>query len=94
MNKSGKIFRKYSYETVDTSLINMMLNANDVSEYLKLGKYSEVGKHTLLMRPQIANQQILGLIPLSQIRTFLRCPSPQIANVHDLPANRKSAIYE
>ncbi len=43
MTKSGQIFRKYSYETVDTSLINMMLNANDVSEYLKLGKYSEVG---------------------------------------------------
>jgi hypothetical protein len=32
-------FRKYSYERVDTSGINMMLNANDVSEYLKLGKY-------------------------------------------------------
>jgi hypothetical protein len=46
--KYGQIFRKYSYETVDTSLINMMLNENDVSEYLKLGKYSEVGKHTVL----------------------------------------------
>jgi len=29
--------RMYSYQTTDTSNINMMLNSNDVSEYLKLG---------------------------------------------------------
>nr|CAD7402456.1 unnamed protein product [Timema poppensis] len=28
--------RKFSYECVDTSEINVMLNSNDVSEYLKL----------------------------------------------------------
>lgn len=28
--------RKYSYETVDLSKINVMLNTNDVSEYLKI----------------------------------------------------------
>jgi hypothetical protein len=52
----------------------MMLNANDVSEYLKLGKYKEEGEHTFLMSPLIANPQILGLIPPLQIRTFLRVP--------------------
>ncbi len=30
--------------------------------------------------PQIANLQILGLIPQSQIRKFMRCASPQITN--------------
>jgi len=29
--------RKYTYEVVDTADINVMLNANDVSEYLKIG---------------------------------------------------------
>jgi len=29
--------RQYSFETVDTTSINFMLNANDVSEYLKIG---------------------------------------------------------
>lgn len=29
--------RKFSYEETDTSQINMMLNSNDVSEYLKIG---------------------------------------------------------
>ncbi len=29
--------------------------------------------------PQIANSQIFGLIPQSQIRKFMRCTSPQIA---------------
>jgi hypothetical protein len=30
--------------------------------------------------PQIVNPQILGLVPLSQIRKFLMCASPQIKN--------------
>jgi hypothetical protein len=30
--------------------------------------------------PQIANPQILGLIPQSQICKFMRCAAPQIAN--------------
>lgn len=29
--------RQYTYEVIDTSNINMMLNTNDVSEYLKIG---------------------------------------------------------
>lgn len=29
--------RRFTYEVIDTSTINMMLNANDVSEYLKIG---------------------------------------------------------
>jgi hypothetical protein len=29
--------RQYTYESIDTSDINVMLNANDVSEYLKIG---------------------------------------------------------
>lgn len=29
--------RRYTYEVIDTSNINTMLNANDVSEYLKIG---------------------------------------------------------
>jgi hypothetical protein len=33
------------------------------------------------LSPQIANRQILGLIPLSQIRKFLRYASQQIANL-------------
>ncbi len=35
---------------------------------------------TYFYNPQIANPQIFGLIPQSQISTFLRQPSPQIAN--------------
>jgi sorbitol-specific phosphotransferase system component IIBC len=34
----------------------------------------------LFLSPKIANPQILGLILLSQIRKFLRCVNPQIAN--------------
>jgi hypothetical protein len=41
---------------------------------------AEMGKLTYVKSPQIANPQILGLIPLLQIRKFLRCTSPQIAN--------------
>jgi hypothetical protein len=41
---------------------------------------AEWGKQTFLVT-QIANPHILGLIPLSQIRKFLRCASPQIANL-------------
>jgi len=29
--------RQYTYQTIDTSQINIMLNSNDVSEYLKIG---------------------------------------------------------
>ena len=29
--------RKYTYQVIDTADINVMLNANDVSEYLKIG---------------------------------------------------------
>jgi hypothetical protein len=38
------------------------------------------------------NPQILALIPLSQIRKFLRCASPQIPNFHK-SANRQSANF-
>jgi hypothetical protein len=38
------------------------------------------GNANFFVGPQIANPQILGLIPQSQIRKFLRCASPQIAN--------------
>jgi hypothetical protein len=41
---------------------------------------AEVGKQTFFKSPQIANLQILGLIPLSQISKILMCVSPQIAN--------------
>ncbi len=36
--------------------------------------------HNFLVSPQIVNPQILGLISQSQIRKFLKCASPQIAN--------------
>jgi hypothetical protein len=39
-----------------------------------------VGKQSFVKSPQIANWQIFGLIPLSQIRKFVTCASPQIAN--------------
>jgi hypothetical protein len=39
-----------------------------------------VGTQILLFIPQIANPQILELIPQSQICQFLRCASPQITN--------------
>jgi hypothetical protein len=37
-----------------------------------------MGKLIFFVRPQIANPQIFGLIPQSQIRKFLRCSGPQI----------------
>jgi hypothetical protein len=37
-------------------------------------------RNVFVVSPQIANPQISGLIPQSQIRTFLRFASPQIAN--------------
>jgi hypothetical protein len=39
-----------------------------------------VGTQIFFVGPQIANPQILELIPQSQIRTFLMGASPQIAN--------------
>ncbi len=53
---------------------------------------SKVGTHNFFS-PQIATPKILGLIPQSQIRKFLRCVSLQIANpqiCNDLSANTKS----
>jgi hypothetical protein len=46
-----------------------------------------LSKH--LLSPQIVNPQILGRIPLLQIRKFVRCGSPQIANpqINDKSAN-------
>ncbi len=41
---------------------------------------AEVDRQNLFKGPQIANPQILGLIPQLQINKFLRCASPQIAN--------------
>jgi hypothetical protein len=46
--------------------------------------------------PQIATPKILGLIPQTQIRKFLRCVSLQIANpqiCNDLSANTKSENF-
>jgi hypothetical protein len=45
----------------------------------------------VLLSPQIANPQIPGLIPLSQIRKFLRYASPQIANPQIFFINPKIA---
>ncbi len=42
--------------------------------------YAKVGTQIIFVSPQNANPQILGLIPQSQIRKFLKCASPQIAN--------------
>jgi hypothetical protein len=52
------------------------------------------GHANYFFTPQIANPRILGLIPQSKIRKFLRCASPQIANpqiCNDYSVNRKSA---
>jgi hypothetical protein len=46
---------------------------------------------------QIANPQILGLIPQSQICKFLARASPKISNLqicNDYSANRKSANFQ
>jgi hypothetical protein len=45
------------------------------------------GKQTFVKSPQIENPQILGLIPLSQIRQFHRYASLQIANPQILMIN-------
>ncbi len=42
--------------------------------------YAKVGTQIIFFSPQIANPQILGLIPQLKIRKFLKCESPQIAN--------------
>ncbi len=47
------------------------------------------GHAIFFVSPQIANPQILGLIPQAQICTFLRCASPQIPNPK-ICANRKT----
>ncbi len=49
-------------------------------QYWKKCYFSEVGKQTFLSA-QIANPQILGFIPLWQIRKFPRYASPQISNL-------------
>ncbi len=48
---------------------------------------SEVGKQTFLKSPQIANP----LIPLLQIRKFIRCANPQIANLQNFMINSQIA---
>jgi hypothetical protein len=53
---------------------------------------AKVGMLTFFKSLQIANQQILGLIPLSQICKFLGYANPQITNAQFLygkSANRK-----
>jgi hypothetical protein len=42
--------------------------------------HSEVGKQTFFKSSQITYLHIYGLIPLSQVRKFLRCAGLQIAN--------------
>jgi hypothetical protein len=43
----------------------------------RLTHYPKVGKQTFVESPQIANPQILGLIPQSQNRKFFWCASQQ-----------------
>jgi hypothetical protein len=40
--------------------------------------HPKVGTQIFFCKSEIANPQILGLIPQSQIRKFLRCASPQM----------------
>jgi hypothetical protein len=42
--------------------------------------YAKVDTQIIFVCQQIADPQILGLIPQSQIRKFLKFASPQIAN--------------
>jgi hypothetical protein len=49
-------------------------------KYMLNSLYVKHGVKETASNPQIANPQILGLFPQSQIREFLRCASPQIAN--------------
>jgi hypothetical protein len=55
------------------------------------------GTHTFFsVSPEIAQTQILGLIPQSHVRKKLRCASKQIANPHirnDSSANRNFANF-
>ncbi len=51
---------------------------------------AEVGKQSIVKSPQIANLQILGLIPLSEILKFLTCAGRQIANPQFFLLIRKS----
>ena len=44
------------------------------------GNYQEGGRVNVFLSPHIANPEILGLNPQSQIRKFLRYASPQITN--------------
>jgi hypothetical protein len=56
----------------------------------------KVGKQIFFVSPQITNTQILGLILQSQVRKFLTCAIPQIANpqiCNELSANSKSAQF-
>ncbi len=51
-----------------------------------------IGKQTFVKSPQIENPQILGLIPLSQIRKFHRYASLQIENSQILMINPQIGI--
>ncbi len=51
----------------------------------------EVGKQTFVKSPQIAIPHINGLIPLTQIRKFLRCDNPKIANLQIFMINPQIA---
>jgi hypothetical protein len=55
-----------------------------------------MGAQTFFVSPQLANPQIRGLLPQSQIRKFLRCASPQIAKpkiCNEQFANHKSTNF-
>jgi hypothetical protein len=60
-----------------TSVIICSFLFSSLCNFSLAGKSSH-GAHTFFSGPQIANPQILGFVPLSQIRKFLRCGSPQI----------------
>ncbi len=58
-----------------TEIETKMLTIVDFPEVFLVIVLPEVGKQTFFKSPPI-----LGLIPIRQIRKFLRCASPQIAS--------------
>jgi hypothetical protein len=93
MRKSATIGHTEDYCLQSRSLYRSVINSKERllgtcrhSYNIFMKTYYQRWASNLFYSLQIANAQIRGLISLSQIRKFLRCASPQIAN-------RKTALY-
>jgi hypothetical protein len=90
----------YSFMLILSPVVYVILSLLYSIFCFRLSFYIKGEHGNFCVSPQITNPQILGLIPQLQIRKFLRCANPHIANpqifLESNSANRKSvkAVFD